>query len=236
MDSFLRRLKYYGLGFGMGLIFVIFFFQNRGCSWWPSNRVKNSIIERLIVVSEKQDSLMKVKNISKKDFINALNVGDVNFSESKKNGDFKVYAFDVDVKGKNERLYFSLPKESFISEVFVSAKDAHSIKETKKGTGKIYNYPNESNLVYVDTTNLLSCQLLQIELKDLKKLQKQIKKTATIDFENSHFNHYPKPEVRLVFDDLKGRKIGANTIWYKNKINISALFLPFENDCEKPLN
>ena len=50
--TFLRRLVYYLIGFGIGLIMVIFFFQNRGCSWLPENKVKETIL-RKIIISEK---------------------------------------------------------------------------------------------------------------------------------------------------------------------------------------
>jgi hypothetical protein len=62
MESLWRRLKYYGIGFGIGLVFVIFFFQNRGCSWLPSNRVKNSILDRLVVASDETLEILKKKN------------------------------------------------------------------------------------------------------------------------------------------------------------------------------
>ena len=84
MESFVRRLKYYGIGFGIGLIFVFVFFQNRGCSWLPSNRVKNSFLDRVIVVPVDQMDYLKSKGITEKDLVQVLNDGEVNFSESKK--------------------------------------------------------------------------------------------------------------------------------------------------------
>ena len=67
MDSIFRRLKYYGIGFGAGLVFVIFFFQNRGCSWLPDNRVKNSILDRVLVLPETESVQMKKYGLTKKD-------------------------------------------------------------------------------------------------------------------------------------------------------------------------
>ena len=67
MDSIFRRLKYYGIGFGAGLVFVIFFFQNRGCSWLPDNRVKNSILDRVLVLPETEAVQMKKFGLTKKD-------------------------------------------------------------------------------------------------------------------------------------------------------------------------
>ena len=62
MKTFLKRLKYYGLGFGIGTVFLFFFFENRGCSWMPSNRVKSNVIERLLVTSKSDKQILKLFN------------------------------------------------------------------------------------------------------------------------------------------------------------------------------
>ena len=45
MGKFLRRLKFYAVGLGIGTIFTFMIFGNRGCSWLPDNRVKNMIAD-----------------------------------------------------------------------------------------------------------------------------------------------------------------------------------------------
>ena len=70
-SSFIRRLKYYGIGFGIGLIFVFIFFQNRGCSWLPGNRVKNTVLERVMVVNDETAKAFAKKGLTKKDAIAA---------------------------------------------------------------------------------------------------------------------------------------------------------------------
>jgi hypothetical protein len=233
MDSFMRRLKYYGIGFGIGLVFVLVFFQNRGCSWLPSNRVKNSVLERVLVVSDVEQMELKKRGISKKDVIAALNEGDVVFGESKKDGELKVYAVDQDIEGKGTvRFYFTLPKESYVTELNVSAKKAGSIKTTREGKGKILRFPNEKNLIFVDTNKLLLCQQKAIGLSESSKMFTQWKKTATIDFGKSDLSRSPKPEHFVEFQDRKGRWIGSKSVWYKNKIDISYFEIPFETGCK----
>lgn len=233
MDNFLRRLKYYGIGFGIGLVFVLVFFQNRGCSWLPSNRVKNSILDRVLVISDEQQLELKSRGLSKKDVITALNDGDVDFGESKKDGDLKVYAVDKELEGKgNVRLYFTLPKESYITEINISAKKAGEVQTSTKGKGKIYRFPNEKNLIFVDTNRLLLCQQQSIGLSETNKLFDQWKKTATIDFSKSDLSKSPKPEHFVEFKDEKGRWIGSKSVWYKNKIDISYFEIPFETGCK----
>ncbi|MFN5910623.1 MAG: hypothetical protein ACK45H_04725 [Bacteroidota bacterium] len=234
MDSFLRRLKYYGIGFGIGLVFVFVFFQNRGCSWLPSNRVKNSLLERVIVVSDEEYEIFRAKGITAKDVLSALNDGEVHFGESKKasDADPKVYALDKDIPKKGSlRFYFTLPNESYITEVSISASHANKVGNSQKGKGRILRLPQEKNLLYVDSTNNLRCQLQEIGLSENKKLYAQWKKTARIDFERSLLRLSPKPEHYVEFQDAKGNWVGSKSIWYKNKISISSFDLPFDTDC-----
>lgn len=227
MSTFLKRLKYYGIGFGMGLVIVFFFFQNRGCSWLPENRVKNGILDRLVVLSEQEEQVMKQKGITTYELINLLKDGDVDFGKSKKNGDLKAYYIS------NDRFsaYFTLPAESFISEIQLSPKSTNKVKITEKGLARILRTPMDENLIYVDTLPKLACQQAELGLINQKKMWKIVKKSAKIDFEKSHLKAKPKAEHYLWFDDQKGRKIGLHAIWYKNKINVQRMDLPFETGC-----
>ncbi|MES2800092.1 MAG: hypothetical protein V4638_08745 [Bacteroidota bacterium] len=232
MDSFLRRLKYYGIGFGIGMVFVFFFFQNRGCSWLPSNRVKNSILERVLVISEDENVVLKDKNLTKKDIVNALNNGSVDFGESKKHGKLKVYQVDFEKNEKSIKLFFTLPEESFICEVNLSAKNAHKVYNTKEGKGNVLRFPNEKNLIFVDTLASLSCQLKEMKFENNSKLFQNWKQFVQIDFQKSQLSMSPKPEHYFEFKDKKGNLIGSKSIWYKNKINISSFVLPYESECK----
>ena len=135
MKSFTRRLKYYGFGFGLGLIFVFFFFKNRGCSWLPENRVKNTILDRLIVVPESTANKLEELGLDKDDIINVLNDGDVAFSDSDKSGESKKYLLERD--GVN--YVFTLPYESCISEVYIS-KSVHKVEAQEEGFGEIISF------------------------------------------------------------------------------------------------
>jgi hypothetical protein len=220
MESFVRRLKYYGIGFGIGLIFVFVFFQNRGCSWLPSNRVKNSFLDRVIVVPVDQMDYLKSKGLTEKDLVQVLNDGEVNFSESKKEGNPQVYSMEKEFAGKGKlKFYFSLPKESFISEIHFSEKSAKAVDNTTEGLGEIIHFPKDNDLVFVDGQSLLK----KAELKDTKQILKLIKLNGMIDFEQTNLKATPKPEHLIIFKDNKGRRISARAVWYKNKIDISSI-------------
>lgn len=206
---------------------MIFFFQNRGCTWLPSNRVKNTILDRVLVVSEKTKQDMEGLDLSSEDIIQVLNDGDVQFKKSDKNSDDKVYLIE-----KEGRSYlFTLPKESYIAELFIG-KDAFNVKTSKDGRGKIIHLPNDENMVYPDSTQYVTCQQEELGLADPKAIYKLIKETGEIDFGKTNLSVKPKPEHYMYFVK-EGDTIGFEAIWYKNKINITAFNLPFENPCKR---
>ncbi len=226
MESWVRRLKFYGVGFGIGLLFVFVFFQNRGCSWLPGNRVKNSILDRLLVVSDETAEILKKKGIGKKDLIQVLNDGDVVFGESDKNSDDKVYVIEKD----GSKYLFTLPFESFISEVKVGGKASKALTSTN-GYGQIWRFPNDSTLVFPDSTKLVTCQQDFLGLVNPMDILKQLKKSGRIDFSKSDLTITPKPEHYLTFQ-LDGKEIGMKMIWYKNKLNLQSFIIPEDTNCE----
>lgn len=228
MKTFFDRLKIYAIGFGIGMVFVFFFFQNRGCSWLPDNRVKNSILDRVIVVQADVEGQLKQKGINRERIMALLNDGSVDFSKSKKDGQFKIYLVAKD----DIKLYFTLPNESFISEVRLANVAVNSVKNSTKGTGKLIHFPKDDELVFADTSRLVSCQQQAFGMIENRKILKSLKANGIIDFEKSDFKLKPKALQYLFFNDKKGRTIGATAVWYKNKISIDHFELPFETDCQ----
>lgn len=230
--KFIDRLKYYGFGFGIGCIFVFFFFQNRGCSWLPGNRVKNSILDRVIVVSDLEMAFMNSKGIGKKEIMSALNDGDVDFSTSKKDGEVLVYVIEKEFEKLGmQQLYFTLPKESFISEVKMAEPSAHKVYNSTTGFGRFIHFPKDDYLIFPDTTRRVECQLESIKLLEPKVLLKKVKATGFIDFAKSNLAIRPKAEHCISFIVNKDT-IGSKAIWYQNKINVSTFFVPKNDYCD----
>ena len=216
MESWIKRLKFYGIGFGLGLIFVAFFFQNRGCSWTPSNRVKNAVLDRLIVVSDETETIMEAKGLKTDDIVQVLNDGDVDFGKSLKEGDSKIYIMEKD----GVSYAFTLPHESFVSEVFVTDKYSKASNSTS-GYGDIIHYPNDENMVFPDSSKVVTCQQEVLGLINPKDIFSLIKTSGRIDFSKTNFDQRPKAEHYIVFkqeDDI----VGCKVIWYKNKLNITS--------------
>lgn len=224
-SSFFKRLKYYGIGFGLGLVFVFFFFQNRGCSWLPGNRVKNTILDRVMVISDETAVAFEEKGLTKEDVIASLNSGDVEFGESDKNDDSKVYVIEYE----GNKFLYTLPYESFITEVKLGG-DAKKTKTSTEGMGTIWRFPSDKNLVYLDSSKVLECQLDLLKLKDAKAIFSKIKKSGKIDFERTDLSVRPKPEHFIVFHQDSTR-VAAKTIWYKDKLEILSFDFPSEGKC-----
>jgi len=100
MENLLRRLKYYGIGFGIGLVFVIVLFRQKGCSWTPGNRVKTAILERIVFVDSLDMVFLKTNKITPKKLKKYILHGTVSFMDSKRSGNEKIYHFNGTL-GKN---------------------------------------------------------------------------------------------------------------------------------------
>jgi len=94
MNKFKNRLKYYLIGFGLGLVFMFFLFGNRACAWLPENRVKNMIAEKDIYIGDSLAEAMACLNVNNDDIYRLLHdEGDIDFTRSKTDGNPKIYLF-----------------------------------------------------------------------------------------------------------------------------------------------
>jgi hypothetical protein len=80
---------YYGIGLGIGLLFVSILFGTRGCNWLPQNRIKASIFSQIIAL----DTTEIEGSMNPKQYVDLLNAGKVDFSLSMRKGEPKAYYF-----------------------------------------------------------------------------------------------------------------------------------------------
>ena len=226
MSAFWRRLKYFLGGFIPGCIIVILFFQNRGCSWLPDNRVRGAILEKIIVVDSIQQQLLNKAGVAKNGIKTFIEGCEVDFKKSDVKKDTKVYL----VTNNGRSMYVLMPKNSFIAELkSVSSKDAKKL--TPKGEGELWKTPSNPDFVYIKNDSELNCLQNEIGLKTNKALYNRLRKVGKFEFSLSKFSgnenlHY------FTMPDLKGRgKIGVNSVWYKEKMDVRQLILPFDNEC-----
>jgi hypothetical protein len=221
MKAFLRRLKFYGIGFGIGLVFVFFFFQNRGCSWLPGNRVKNTILGRVIVLSDSQESLLAANGLKADDALAFLNDGDIRFGKSKKAGNPQVYSIVKEVGGREVELWFTLPKDAFVSEVLWPVGSIQQAGNSKNGVGKMISFPHVRSFVFLDNNQLFNCQKRELGLQSAKLVQYRLMTTGKIDFAHSKLDGAERPVQHILFSTAGGTEIGANTTWKEEHIQFT---------------
>lgn len=151
-NTFLRRLFYYLIGVSIGLIFVFFVFGNRGCSWLPQNKVKETINHKILISASKKIS---AKNIQK-----ILEDSEVNFDKSNKNTAFKTYLFES-AENKNQ-FYITFTSDSYLAVVH---DDLNQLQAFKTDTFlKIINLPEEKfSLFNFDVSQQLLSKLKQAQ-------------------------------------------------------------------------
>jgi hypothetical protein len=83
MERFRNRIKYYLVGFTIGLILMYMMFGNRGCSWLPENRVKNMLAEKEVLIGDSLLEIMNCAGVTNNDIYALLDDdGEVDFSKS----------------------------------------------------------------------------------------------------------------------------------------------------------
>lgn len=80
--TFAKRLRYYIIGFGMGLVLCLAIFGQRGCDWTPSNRVLKQIATSQILITDSVRCILAENKVEEDDIFKTLNGGSVIFSES----------------------------------------------------------------------------------------------------------------------------------------------------------
>jgi hypothetical protein len=99
------RLKYYLVGFSIGIIACLIIFKGRGCEWLPNERVLNSIRISNIYFTPQDSCTMATNNITKKDIFSLLTEGDVNFGESFTKVEMKTYRLNNVDKESEQKVY-----------------------------------------------------------------------------------------------------------------------------------
>lgn len=218
------RLLYYFTGFGIGILFVIFFFQNRGCSWTPNNRVKQAIVDRVVVINDDFQKEMNQRGITEKMIKAVIEKGDIDFKNSQKESTPKIYTIYND----KLKLNFSLPENSFISEVSIGYGKIKGVKNSTQGKAKLFLFPNDKKLIYVDSITTMSPAFNEIGNPTNQAILKALKKDGKIDFEKTDFAVKQGAQHYLTCT-INGYLVGVKSYWYKDKINIYDLKILVSN-------
>lgn len=221
MESFVRRLKYYGLGFGIGLIAVFLIFGNRACNWGPKQRIKTSILERVVVINELNDSIKNSLKLSDSEVMDLIEKMDIDFSESKKDNPLKVYKFTSDELD----FHVTLPENSYLAEIVFSPETSSSISNSNNGFGRILHFPKEKDLMYIPEDSPSFNILKEINCSDANDLFNIIMKQGQIDFNRSKLNDPWDLDQVIFCRDVNNKNVSISSYWYKEKIEVSSIQL-----------
>ena len=233
MDNFFRRLKIYGIGFGIGLICVFLFFRNRGCNWLPENRVKSSFIERVLVVHEDEMAAFKALALTENQLNDLIQNSAISFTESKKKGEPKAYQLTGTLpKGKSLRFILTLPDRSVISEMKIIATTTEKIKNSIKGKGYPVLFPNNKELFYLGTDKKILTNLNSVGIGKSEQLLKITKENGYIDYSKSTFDSEKSSHCWVI--EKPSAAFSMQTTWYKEKITLTSF--DTANSEENPSN
>lgn len=232
MESFWRRLRYYGLGFGLGLILTFGIFNTRGCSWTPENRVKEAINKRIWIIDNRDvRTFYKDHKLNDKKFYRLIQNADISFTKSIRSGRHKVYDLTFTDGNNNEAHCLArMTDESFVVEFIPFVRSVKSLikalknrKSTAYSAG-IVHAPKNKNLVYSDTSPGVKEHLRALGINNDIQLQKELL-SGHFEYQKSRLNEQPRPVHVFQFrPTMRPRlQVTATCIWYKDKIKVYSL-------------
>ena len=234
MKSILNRFKFYAVGFIIGLIFVVFFFQNRGCSWLPSNRVKNTLLDKVLVLPDSEVEKIASQNLNEADLISFLEDGDINFRVSLKDHSTfpKVYVFEKEIHEELLRLQFSIFEDSYIAIIhFLGETEEPQRYQELDGFGNFIRIPRDTSLVYIDKSDYTQCKASNLNVADKDEIANLLKNNGRINFSKSNLL-LPKAEHFISYHENDTTTINAKTIWFESRITFKDFYWDETLPCE----
>ncbi len=154
--KFTNRLKYFSVGFSIGILFVIFLFKDREFkwSWLPGNRVTNFILDHPIKINSDFNTGINLNGDFSNQIFNTLINGDVNFSKSDTEGSIKKYIIEYN----QNTIHIAVSFEDSISQI-IKLNEMEFSKENKVNI-------NDENL-HMDLKNFKK----RIDKKEIKLSQ-----------------------------------------------------------------
>jgi len=231
MKGIWKRLRYYLIGFLIGTIFVSILFKDRGCSWTPTNRVKNSIQDKIIVFPENQIQSFNALGLDKESVYKFLVEADVDFSNSLKDKFPKVYIIEEN-DSIDRRLQFSLYEDSYITIAHVLGKDEKPKRyEQLEGWGKMMRLPKDSSLVFIDKSNYTQCKARGLASTDQDDIIEAMKASGRVDFSKSDLM-LTKAVQQIQFMQNDTLEVNAKTIWFESRITFKDFNWDYKLECE----
>ena len=163
--KFSNRLKFYLIGFSLGLFLVYSIFKDRSWNWLPENKVKQSLLENPLRIYTDKNQQTYQKDISKNIFDIIIN-GDVNFSKSKTDSSLKKYVLEYE----QAHACFGVSFEDSLCRVLSLNKINFNLKNDSLSLDSI---------IHIDQVNLTN---------RFSKMEKKFTKAFIVKLRNSPLN------------------------------------------------
>jgi hypothetical protein len=163
--KFSNRLKFYLIGFSLGLFLVYSIFKDRSWNWLPENKVKQFLLENPLRIYTDKNQQTYQKDISKNIFDIIIN-GDVNFSKSKTDSSLKKYVIEYE----EAHAYFGVSFEDSLCRVLSLNKINFNLKNDSLSLDSI---------IHIDQVNLTN---------RFSKMEKKFTKAFIVKLRNSPLN------------------------------------------------
>lgn len=221
MANSYRRLLYYGVGFGIGLVCVFFFFNNRGCSWLPENRVKEMVTNRLVYIADSNLTILENLKIKEDELSAFLLNADVLFSKSEKTRNPQIYHLEGPTDSNDKFVcQIVLHKDALICELVPNQFSAKNTKPTIKGLAKPIHFPPKENLFYSDSSAHTICQRKALGIEEDSTLRALFLKNGRINISKTDLTKKPKPSYAMVFRTDQGKEVTIFATYFKEKARI----------------
>jgi hypothetical protein len=213
MHSIWRRLIYYAIGLGIGLIIITIFFGSRGCNWLPENRIKASIFSQILVLDTTDLSL----NFPHEDYVNLISEGSVNLSLSVRKGEPKAYYFSNDKSFKEERCaQVIFETDGVVGIVKPLTKEQKSSAHIDDLWLPIIHVPGDSNFINFHNDVLSDVTYFGLSRKVVYEALKNSGKARTIPYDKD-------PEQRNIHAfqfEARGKSFLARARVFKNTLEL----------------
>tara|TARA_B100001093_G_C26854615_1_gene1026813 strand:- start:3819 stop:4562 length:744 start_codon:yes stop_codon:yes gene_type:complete len=165
--KFTKRLKYFSVGFGIGILFVIFLFKDREFkwSWLPGNRVTDFILDHPIKINSDFYTEINLNvNLSTQIFNTLLN-GDVDFSNSDTEGPIKKYIIEYNQNTVHIAISF---KDSISQIIKLNEMEFSNANEVNINDENLYmdlkNFQTRINKKEIKLSQNFLCELDQLKI------------------------------------------------------------------------
>ncbi|NBU48189.1 MAG: hypothetical protein EBS34_12280 [Flavobacteriales bacterium] len=224
MDNFLRRLKYYGIGFGIGLVFVIVLFRQKGCSWTPGNRVKSAILERIVFTDSLDEAFLSQHKITPKILREFIENGTISFMKSKRDGNEKRYHFHGILGSKSLDCIIAFREKSAVVDIDFLHDDVKNYVRLK-GNARPFLY-KEKNWFSGKWADYNFAEFSKSDAPE-KFTKAFLKNGVMVSAASTYDNVKPNTFLKVISLDAKGGTIEycVNTAWFQEKMEIMEIKL-----------